>query len=470
MYYGTKKKIVISIITIIVIITIAGIGEYLFIYTDMFKSNQKLFYKYIGQTLENLKYTENIQLADINKLKMQTPYKENTNITLDYGKNDDLLINIESITDKNQDKSYSNISGKYKNQDIFKMEYVNSNNIAAIKWEEIVQMYYVGIRNDNLKTLAEKLELENTNIIPKAINKLSISDLITITDQEKQNIKENYYNLLLENISKDNYIKQPDMPVVKNGVTYNTTAYRLDLTAMEVKNIVINMLETLKQDSITLNLITIKAKTLGLDEKYTNVNQLNNTISDIISKINNNQIKIDKDISITIYVDSGKVIVTEILIKNESKISIYTDKDTSNINTHLKIENIGSNEDYNYIDINLLKKITTMESNIQLSIDKDGTDTIDVFLNNIGSATERKLTSNYEILYSNEGNNIKITGKTDTEFVNNIDDIISLNNTNCATLNDYTKEQLVPFWKALIERIKYVVNQKLEILGTEQKI
>lgn len=470
MYYGTKKKIIITIIVIVLIITIFVVGGYLFVYTDMFKSSQELFYKYMGQTLENLKYTENLQLSDINKLKMQTPYKENTNITIDYGKNDDLLINIESITDKTKDRSYSNITGKYKNQDIFKMEYANSNNISAIKWEEIVQMYYVGIRNNNLKDLAEKLDLQNANIIPKSINKVNINDLITITEQEKQNLEDNYYNILLENISKDSYIKQPDMPIVKNGVTYNTTAYRLDLTAMEVKNIIINMLENLKQDSITLNLITIKAKTLGLDEQYTNVNMLNNTISDLISKINSNQIKIDKDISITIYVDSGKVILTEILIKNESKISIYVDKDTSNINIHFKIENMGSNENYNYIDINLLKQITTMESNIQLSIDKDGTDTIDVILNNVGSATEKRLTSNYEVVYSNETNSIKITGKTDIEFLNNVEDIINLDNTNCATLNDYTKEQLVPFWEALIERIKYVVNQKFEILGIEQRI
>ena len=76
---------------------------------------------------------------------------------------------------------------------------------------------------------------------------------------------------------------------LKEGVEYNTTAYRVDLTSEDIANISVKLLETLKQDSITLNFIATKAKILNLPEEYTQVNNLTKQIDEQIKKIEDSE-------------------------------------------------------------------------------------------------------------------------------------------------------------------------------------
>ena len=74
MYYGRKKGIIIGIVVAIVIILLAAISAFVVLKTDLFKSNETLFWKYAGAGLESFEQTPNIQLEEIEKLKMQSPY------------------------------------------------------------------------------------------------------------------------------------------------------------------------------------------------------------------------------------------------------------------------------------------------------------------------------------------------------------------------------------------------------------
>ena len=65
MYYGKKKGIIIAIVIIILLIVIAVGGVMLYLFTDLFKSNQTLFLKYIDQTIQGMKYETNDQTKDI---------------------------------------------------------------------------------------------------------------------------------------------------------------------------------------------------------------------------------------------------------------------------------------------------------------------------------------------------------------------------------------------------------------------
>ena len=51
------------------------------------------------------------------------------------------------------------------------------------------------------------------------------------------------------------------------------------------------------------------------------------------------------------------------------------------------------------------------------------------------------------------------------KFVEEVTDMIKIDNTNCAILNDYGTDQLNQLITALTERIAYLFNQKLQMVG-----
>ena len=70
MYYSDRRKKIVIAIVVIVLILIIGAGfAYAYFATDLFKSNQILFYKYLGQTVENFNYANNTQSLEFEKLK-----------------------------------------------------------------------------------------------------------------------------------------------------------------------------------------------------------------------------------------------------------------------------------------------------------------------------------------------------------------------------------------------------------------
>ena len=62
MYYGRKKGIIILIILIVLIILL-GVGGFavVFFTTDMFKPNDAMFFKYLGQSIEEMQFTDNME-------------------------------------------------------------------------------------------------------------------------------------------------------------------------------------------------------------------------------------------------------------------------------------------------------------------------------------------------------------------------------------------------------------------------
>ena len=176
MYYGRKKGIIITIIVIILLLVLAIGGILLYLYTDLFKSNETLFLKYISQTTQSMKYETNEQLEDVLKNQEQNPYEVKGTLNFNYegeqNTNAEILKQLQLIVNSNvnkpEEKSYSKATLVYQDQNLFNIEYANSNNIYALKSDEIVTAF-VGIRNENLKVLAQKLGISDTTKIPDSI-------------------------------------------------------------------------------------------------------------------------------------------------------------------------------------------------------------------------------------------------------------------------------------------------------------
>ena len=154
MYYGRKKGIIIGIVVAIVIILIAIAGILLVMKTDLFKSNKTLFWKYMENGIGSTKITPNTQLEEIEKLKIQSPYTIKGELTLNSTDEqinktlEKLKLSVNSETDKSNNYSHTNAKINFADTSIFNIDYANTDNIYALKSDEIVTVY-LWIRNEN---------------------------------------------------------------------------------------------------------------------------------------------------------------------------------------------------------------------------------------------------------------------------------------------------------------------------------
>ncbi len=466
MYNQKRKKIITIIICVLVVIAIVGIGgAILYLKTDLFKPTEMLFFKYAGQTASNLKYVKNSQLSQIEDLKSKKSSELTGNVKFEINNSDgnsqNGQANIEYISNVTNNSAYGKIDLHKDNQNIFNVEYAKSNNIYALKSDEIVSAF-IGVENDNLKVVAQKLGIKEIPAISNKIEKIDTNNLFEISDEEKQHIKETYIEIIKQNVDKSKITKDK-LTVSKGETSYNATAYRLTLTGDELKKVEIACLEELKQDSITLNLIATKAKELELNEDYTEVNNLTKQIQNVIDEINKST---TNGLKITIYADNMQVITTEIIYNDEYKYTVYGTSTDTNSERYLLVENLNSDDDFSKIEIKETETRAEGESIYNVSLNVDNIRTVEINLDYIGTASGNRVTTTGTIILSDEDYTVTANYSDELTFKDTVSETIELiRNVNCGVLNDYTTEQLQALMFALTLRTTEVVNSKLELFG-----
>lgn len=458
MYYGRKKGIIIGIVVAIVVILIAIIGTFLVLKTDLFKSNKTLFWKYASLQLENFDQTPNIQLEEIEKLKMQSPYTYQGELTLDSGDEEsssleNIKLNIIGENDKTNEYSHVNTKINYANDTLFDVDYVKNDNVYALKSDEIVTAY-LGVRNENLKVLFQKLGVQDTSSIPDQITANNYSEILKFSKVDLEHIKETYTNVIANNITSESYSRQTSAVIERDGASYNTTSYRLDLSSEQIESILENILNTLKTDSITLNLIVEKAKLLGLTEEEITIEDLTSAIDEAISGLEQEEFQ---DISFVVYNYKGETIQAEMIVRNQGKTTINAKKD----NIKMIYE---SYEEENNVTIELVNNVTTTSSNIQVKMDINSETQVNVDLINTGSASQRSLNTTCEISVVSEETQVNATYNQTIEFIDELEETITLDETNSVVLNDYNAQDMKALIEAISARTQQVLGEKFQTI------
>lgn len=463
MYYGRKKGIIIGIIVAILVILIAIAGVFVVLKTDVFKSNKTLFWKYMDNALADTKILENAQLEDVEKLKEQKPYTINGELTASSTNKEinnileKIKLSIDAQTDKTNKYSHLNSEIEYANTKFFNLEYANDDDIYALKSDEIVTAY-LGIRNENIKVLLQKMGIQDISNFLDKIESPNYNELFKISDEELNHIKETYMPVIEASISDNSYSKQTEAVIEKDGVSYNTTSYRLDLTDEQISSILVNILNTLKTDSITLNLIATKAKMVGADDKYTTVDGINDAIDDIIDEIQDAEYTAT---SLVVYSYQGETIATEIIERNKQKTTLYRDNEKIRMVT----ENLSADAEYDTLNLEIVNKATSTQSNITIKQDIDDRISIVIDIVNTGSATQNSLDTNCNVSITIDDETYEFEYNQTLEFVDELESMEKLDQTNCAILNDYSQEDLNSLMVALLNQIVSVYNQKAQVLG-----
>ena len=252
-----KKKILLIIIPIILLIMIgAGIFAFLYLATDMFKSDKELFMKSISQSYEIMDVFENENVKEQNDFKLTNTYTSSGNLNLSITENGDtknINLTTASRRDNNTGRKYSEVALKNGTNDLLKASYVNSGDVYAIKCDDILGLY-MGFKDSGFKEYAQKLGLSEDDIkkIPDSINFEGIYQLSDLTDEQKKYIIETYSKVIFDSIPEDKFSKLNGSQITVGDKTYSANAYTLNLSGSEIKQIIINCLTALQQDNTSL--------------------------------------------------------------------------------------------------------------------------------------------------------------------------------------------------------------------------
>ena len=181
-----KKKVL--IITLIVILVLALIGGFVALYltTDMFKSSKTLFSKYITQNFSQInKLADTSYMQEANTLLENNKYTSDLEANIEYkeAENTDNPINkvklkVESQTDLQNNYDYKDITILNEDEKLFRVEYLENDNILALRQDGIKQ-FITNNANDEIIKIIENLK------------NINLKELLSFTEEETQNIQNN---------------------------------------------------------------------------------------------------------------------------------------------------------------------------------------------------------------------------------------------------------------------------------------
>lgn len=318
-----KIKIIIIILIILMILTAVG-GTILYITTDMFKSSETLFQKYILQDIQNIAEVIDVSKEEQNIDKLRkSDYKESTKATLKYLENENDEEEIYDITEtgiikSSEETSYRNISANYGDTELISVDLLKQNNTYGLRLANLVKQF-VSVENATLSYFVSSMGYDGKYFSEK-LNGVDISGLLDFTNEEIEQLSTTYANIIFSDINKKNYSSNSNIITLSNKDSVTTNSYTLTLTKNDIDKIYKRVLNQAINDQILLGKIEkidAKIKEAGFVEpEGKSLKEL--YISALQEKVNEIEYQGEdtRKISFTVYVSKGITVRT--VIKTET--------------------------------------------------------------------------------------------------------------------------------------------------------
>ena len=438
-----KKKLL--IIAILVLLIVIGILVYLYKTTDFLKTNQQLFWKYAVQNSEIAEMFNSPGMQEISSKKNTNSYKSTGKIEI-VKDNEFYTVDIKTNA-KNTNDIFTFVELKKNSNNIVDFNFVKKSNVVGIRLEELANGY-ITLKNSNLKELANKVGIEDTQKIPDNINISTYMDILEISEEDIQYITEKYTNLIVSDTSMKNYSKGEPMSIRINNQVHTGTAYTISLTENESKKILSDIFLELSKDSRTLNLISSKMKLLNFGTEYTQIDVISNKFLEISNNVNSIQTTDDELIEVTIYVEDSQLLQTNFKIKQDKIIKILYDKENNKIN--IKQELLNEAQGNNKFILSISDALNHVFEQVQ-----------EVNIQNEVSENNTSVTTNIQFICKD---NLEINYNSTTEITDNINMSDDYDNSLKIILNDLTENQLNNLYKAVLQVLPSIYeNIKTEV-------
>ncbi len=434
-----NTKILLILIIIIVIIILAGVGILVFA-TDIFKSDKEMFFKYMADIGDSKKGFIDDGLKQYFEKKNNTPYNDegefSVNISSDneqkkFENVNNFNISFSGQVDTANSKAAQNISLNYSNDVKFPINYKQIENKIGLQ-TKYVGSKFVAIETEKLNKLSE--DLDDVESYGEMVDKLQKMGKVELTEDEKSHIKDTYITVINQQLEKDKFskVKESDM-----------SGYKLSLTGTDLQNVLVKLLETLKNDQTTVDKLNEYLKIQKNSAKITA-----SQIDDAIKSIKDDTDFSDKNFEIAVYQKNRDV----------CKLVIETTEGT----------------------IAIEKKIEGNQQNIVVSYEmkEDKKSKISFSANFENLESLQNIKENYELIMSlPEVAESSTTTDVDSEVVEykfsndvNFTDsatVEDFSSDNSLMLTDYDSDQVSSFLNAVVERISEVNEQQMGQLGLE---
>ena len=428
-----KNKKIIMILVIILLVILLGIGgtfAYLYIETDIFKSDKEILIEKLSELISGESNFIDTNLKNYTEKKKQSAYENSGNLTLDVQIPEEVVENTDDVnnisvnfsgkTNQAERQIEQNIEIDYGKEDLaFSINYKQDNDTYGIQ-SDYIGAKYTAMTNTEVQDLDE----ENLVALSEFKNKMEIIKNFKFSKEEVEQIK-NTYLKILEEQNADEKFSSYDISTGKS--------YQLTLTGEEYKNILLKFLEIFKQDTTLQN----KIKTIFDGEISSN------KIDEMIENIKNSEVK---EFQLTI--ETTDKMLTGFILQIDDNIIT------------LRKQIINDQLEYQFEIQMVQKSMQQDEMKIKIGVTSkyNGLQTLDIIDENHNfvleaSDDEQIMSYNYNII-----NKIKF---------NNSISIERLNSENSIFLDDYDETSRQNYLDKVQERIKQVNQNHIEKLGID---
>ena len=446
---GLSKIIIFILILLAILLCVIG---YCYFKTDLFKTPDVLFKKYLSKNVTQVLETNYEPLGSAIKRMNNETFEDDLKIKIDASKMSGEDLNESTGEDEDNESYTLNFTLKSDPQtkkasldsNIQVGEYESTINSLvttdefAVQIDELNEKYFV-IQNKNLKELFKKFGLTDDKLkdVPDKI--------ITDVNYEEQSAKvktleEKYINKFFEQISEDKYSIEKKVNVEFNGANYTANKYTLTLTNKEASRIVLTICKELIEDPEFIDLIPENDKS-----------EFEEQLSEIKEKISDAEKEIDelseKNLDFSVYDISKNLTIFEFKT-NDGNIKLYAQNEGNN--SIIKVE-LHTDEDDVVFNMN------------NQNADNSGELTLSYIEDNKENKIVLKSNNNGDSLTTNisfDGDAFKDISRaitiTNTIKFNNIK-ITDLDEDNSIVLNDLSEEDI----EALGEDIQKNIENSL---------
>ncbi len=460
------KKIQVLIITLVIILLL-GCATFATLYfaTDIFKSNKDMFYKYISQ----ISVGDTLVANEYSKYQERLKNEDNTNkgnVSISVKGNNEEVINeefdFETKSKPGEDFASAKIDMKQNDEKKLTIDYLRNEDSYGLRFEDVIKQYIV-LENNNLKEFAQKLGIENTDNMP---NKLEIQDKVVMGEEEQKAIEQiltKYMNIAIEQIPNENYSKLKKENITLDDKELSADGYQLTINGDLLKEILINVLNSMKEDEEVYNLLSKLSETEFKLENY------KETIQSSIDAISQENSKIN--ISLKVYKQGKKTIKLVGIIESEEesgKIELSVEKLQDKYDFLL---DITSDDSKTNIIFNLNKNIDVQEKEdilCSILINQDNEEvanaTIEILREGKLDSQNIKNSFKIDINFSAEDMNINIAYDNTKNFGENIE-TEKFKEEDYAIINQFDAEQISNLTRNVITMIYERIDEESTIFG-----
>lgn len=403
-----KSTLIVKILIIVFIIILLIVGALIvYLSTDLFKSNKTLFTKYAMQILgEEDSFIESDVINHYEKI-MQTPFQNESTLSFNITGGD-----AQQAQRVGQTNVTSNGQIDIKNKSFDENLSINYSPEVTLPYELRMKNGLFGYKQEQY--ISSKFIVDDRNSTSTSNNNNNTAQ--NITTEDIKSIFQKYIEIIFSSLTDDKFSKEE---------SDSNTIYKLTLTNTDLINIEKSVLQTLKDDSETI-------EKLGL-----NSSNIESALDDIEDESQKNS---DETIEFNLYKQNGNI--SKIELKNEEMtISIEKSLENNNLQYKISIEN----EKGSLAEIDLsYSGLASQEEEANIVLQ----------LNSQNSSS------------SSSASNISYTLNNKVSFLDscNIEDF---NDDNALIFSKYDEEQIDSLTDSINERMTKVNEMQMEELGID---